>query len=93
MSVWGGIEAGGTKFVCVVGSGPDAIRDEVLFLVSVRSMEIAWKDLPLDPPLKNVGAGQATPCRLIIQPGRSKPTTWLSDSATLFIRFRRSVSL
>ena len=27
----GGIEAGGTKFVCAVGTGPDDIRDEVRF--------------------------------------------------------------
>lgn len=30
-SLVGGIEAGGTKFVCAVGSGPDDIRDEVRF--------------------------------------------------------------
>ena len=29
--LYGGIEAGGTKFVCAVGSGPDNIRDEVRF--------------------------------------------------------------
>jgi fructokinase len=29
--LFGGIEAGGTKFVCVVGSGPDDIRGEVRF--------------------------------------------------------------
>ncbi|MEO5888399.1 MAG: ROK family protein [Anaerolineales bacterium] len=29
--LYGGIEAGGTKFVCVVGSGPDRIMDEVRF--------------------------------------------------------------
>ncbi len=31
MSLFGGIEAGGTKFVCAVGSGPDDVRDEARF--------------------------------------------------------------
>lgn len=31
MSLWGGIEAGGTKFVCAVASGPENIRAEVRF--------------------------------------------------------------
>ncbi len=31
MTVYGGIEAGGTKFVCAVGSGPETIRDETTF--------------------------------------------------------------
>ncbi|MFA6241197.1 MAG: ROK family protein [Candidatus Hydrogenedentales bacterium] len=34
MSLWGGIEAGGTKFVCAVGTGPDDVRDEVRFPTS-----------------------------------------------------------
>ena len=34
MELWGGIEAGGTKFVCAVGSGPDDIRAEVRFPTS-----------------------------------------------------------
>jgi len=31
MRLYGGIEAGGTKFVCAVGTGPDDIRAEVRF--------------------------------------------------------------
>ena len=31
MAMFGGIEAGGTKFVCIVGSGPDDIRRETRF--------------------------------------------------------------
>ena len=31
MALYGGIEAGGTKFVCAVGNGPDDIRDEIRF--------------------------------------------------------------
>ncbi len=29
MHIWGGIEGGGTKFVCAVGSGPEDVRDIV----------------------------------------------------------------
>ena len=31
MRILGGIEAGGTKFVCAVGTGPDDIRSEIRF--------------------------------------------------------------
>jgi fructokinase len=31
MKLWGGIEAGGTKFVCAVGAGPNDIRAETRF--------------------------------------------------------------
>ena len=31
MQIFGGIEAGGTKFVCAVGTGPDNLRAETRF--------------------------------------------------------------
>ena len=31
MSLFGGIEAGGTKFVCAAGTGPEDVREEVRF--------------------------------------------------------------
>ncbi len=31
MGLFGGIEGGGTKFVCAVGTGPDDIRDEIRY--------------------------------------------------------------
>ncbi len=31
MNLYGGVEAGGTKFVCMIAGGPDDIRAEVKF--------------------------------------------------------------
>jgi len=41
MALWGGIEAGGTKFVCAVGTGPDDVRAEVRFPTSSPEETIA----------------------------------------------------
>lgn len=40
MTVYGGIEAGGTKFVCAVGSGPEAIDDQVEFSTTMPAETI-----------------------------------------------------
>ena len=50
MTVYGGIEAGGTKFVCAVGTGPEDVRDEVRFPTtspeeSVRSSITFFQDM------------------------------------------------
>jgi len=39
--LWGGIEAGGTKFVCAVGTGPDEIRAEERFPTTTPEETIA----------------------------------------------------
>lgn len=41
MNLIGGIEGGGTKFVCAVGTGPDDIRDEVRFPTTTPEESIA----------------------------------------------------
>ena len=40
MTLWGGIEAGGTKFVCAVGTGPDDLRAETTFPTTAPSETI-----------------------------------------------------
>ena len=39
--VWGGIEAGGTKFVCAIGSGPDDLRSVERFPTTTPAETIA----------------------------------------------------
>ncbi len=41
MSVWGGIEAGGTKFACAVGTGPEDLRAEARFPTTTPKETIA----------------------------------------------------
>jgi fructokinase len=42
MPLWGGIEAGGTKFVCAVGTGPDDLRAEARFPTTTPEETIGW---------------------------------------------------
>ncbi len=39
--LWGGIEAGGTKFVCAIGTGPDDVRAEVRFPTTTPAETLA----------------------------------------------------
>lgn len=41
MALYGGIEAGGTKFVCAVGTGPEDVRREVRFATGTPAESIA----------------------------------------------------
>jgi len=41
MPTFGGIEAGGTKFVCAIGSGPDDLREEIRFPTATPDQSIA----------------------------------------------------
>jgi len=40
MDLFGGIEAGGTKFVCAVGSGPDDVRQEIRYSTTTPAESI-----------------------------------------------------
>ncbi len=67
--IYGGIEAGGTKFVCAVGSGPDDIRAKIQFPTTSPSETIGQaiaffrKEAPAEK-LKAVGIGSFGPLDL-----------------------------
>jgi fructokinase len=69
MNLYGGIEAGGTKFLCVVGSGPDDIRAEVRFPTTTPDETIGkaiafFKEQALQNPLAAIGVGSFGPVDL-----------------------------
>ena len=60
--LYGGIEAGGTKFVCVVGSGPDRIMDEVRFPTTTPDETLGraiqfFQPFILSGQINNIGVG------------------------------------
>lgn len=66
-SLYGGIEAGGTKFVCAVGTGPDDVRAETRFATTTpaETMEQAIAFFRGQPePLAAIGIGSFGPVDL-----------------------------
>lgn len=66
MKQWGAIEAGGTKFVCAVGSGPDDWREEIRFPTTTPAATLAqtvafFQRHQAQTPLAGVGIGSFGP--------------------------------
>lgn len=74
MPLYGGIEAGGTKFVCAVGTGPDDLRAEVRFPTTTPrdtlGRAIAFLRQSVAEPLSAVGIASFGP----IDPNPDSPT-------------------
>ena len=66
MSVFGGIEAGGTKFVCAIGTGPDDLRAVVRFPTTTpeETLGRAVAFLKEQGPLAGVGVASFGPVDL-----------------------------
>lgn len=69
MKLYGGIEAGGTKMVCMVASGPDDIRDEIRFPTSTPQENIGrmvsfFQAAARKEPLAALGIGSFGPVDL-----------------------------
>jgi fructokinase len=69
MNLYGGIEAGGTKFVCMVASGPDHIRAETRFPTTTPAETLGravqfFQEQALDHPLDSLGVSAFGPLDL-----------------------------
>ncbi len=69
MNLYGGIEAGGTKFVCMVGSGPDDIRAQARFPTTSPAETIGcasafFKGQAHGAPIEAIGVGSFGPVDL-----------------------------
>jgi fructokinase len=73
MTIWGGIEAGGTKFVCAIGTGPDDLRAEERFPTTTPEetidRAIAFFARQPEPPAA-IGVGSFGP----VDPDPDSPT-------------------
>lgn len=75
MTLYGGIEAGGTKFVCAVGTGPDDLRDEIRFPTGAPEETMGralayFREQHSRQPLTAVGVASFGP----VDPDRRSPT-------------------
>ncbi|HQN00165.1 MAG TPA: ROK family protein, partial [Candidatus Hydrogenedentes bacterium] len=76
MSLFGGIEAGGTKFVCAAGTGPEDVREEVRFATTTpdecigKCLEFFQAIQSVHGPLSAVGIASFGP----LDPGPGSPT-------------------
>lgn len=75
MTLYGGIEAGGTKFVCAVGTGPGDLREEVRFPTTTPAETIGqaidyFKQQAQKEPLAAIGIASFGP----VDPNPASPT-------------------
>ena len=66
--LYGGIEAGGTKFVCAIASGPDRVVAETTFPTTTPTQTISqaiafFRDHQAQYPLKGLGIATLWPGR------------------------------
>jgi fructokinase len=69
MGLWGGVEAGGTKFVCMIGSGPDDVRAEIRFPTTTPPETLGaavdfFRGNPMGEPLSGLGVASFGPVDL-----------------------------
>ena len=69
MSVYGGVEAGGTKIVCAIGSGPDKLETEISFATTTPQETITriiafFREYQQREQLSAVGIGSFGPIDL-----------------------------
>lgn len=82
-TLYGSIEAGGTKFVCAVGTGPDDVRDLTRFPTTTpdetlaRSVEFFASQQDKHGPLAALGVGSFGP--IDVRPG-SRTWGWITKT-------------